>query len=86
MLAYFTHYLHFEPFDFHIWGPLAVDLGLTVSIGIKSTYFSADRGLLRRFWSHVNGSETEAGGDNMELAHLNLDGRHSDSRRGPEEV
>lgn len=93
MLGFFTLYLRFEPADLHFWGPLAVNLGVVVSSGLKTIFYSKDRGLLRKAWNHLYGHEepTASGDDEAGIPLMDRDGqptgdRDGDPTRGPHRV
>lgn len=77
MLGFFSYAFHFEAIDLHLWGPLAADLGIAVSTGLKRIYNGPERGLLRKVWDRIYGSSERASNDEA----IELLG--SDDRRAP---
>ncbi|KAF2247523.1 hypothetical protein BU26DRAFT_506749 [Trematosphaeria pertusa] len=63
VLGFFASYLRFEPTSLHVWGPLAVDLGIVLSVGTRAAYTGADRGILRDLLDFLLGYPPHRGGE-----------------------
>ena len=63
VLGFFSTYIGFEASGLLVWGPIAVDLGIIISVGLSTVYNGSDRIQLRELLHFFLGRSDRAHND-----------------------